>query len=96
MVAKGVGTVVIVPFERETHGRFVYSAYCRGRGEPYRALDRLFEEGARAFVKVGTTDAKVFMGFIIALNHACLHVYVKEALRADGHYIRRQLLEAIK
>jgi hypothetical protein len=83
---------LIVPFDPELHARFVFSAWCNGSGETFERLHRLLRTGARAAVKVGSTNRNVFMGWAVVTDpQTVAWVYTKDRLRGSG--IMSRLLE---
>jgi hypothetical protein len=64
----------IVPYAAEQHGRWVFSSWCAGSGEPWEALEQHLEKGARLLVYTGQ-DPDLFVGWACALAPpACQHV----------------------
>lgn len=56
----------IVPYCPEQHGRWVFSSWCAGSGEPRQVLEGHLAAGARLLVYTGARNPDLYVGWACA------------------------------
>lgn len=82
--------MLIVPADPAVHGRWIFSTFCSGAGEPRETLHRLLRTGAaRAAVMQTEADASVFASWaaVISNQQTICWTYTKPLVRRRGHMV---------